>query len=58
LNLIDADAGPIYAGDFGGLCDDGGRDFVAEGTHCRAGRADEDDSVFQFGEAFGEFGVF
>jgi hypothetical protein len=57
-DFIDADARPVYAGDFGGLGDDGGGDFVAEGTHCGAGRPNEDDSVFQLGETFGEFGVF
>ena len=57
-DLVDANTGPVYAGDFGGLGDDGGGDFVAKRTHCGAGRADESHSVFQLGKTFGEFGVF
>jgi len=45
-DFIDANTRPVYAGDLSGLGDDGGGNFVAEGSHGGAWRSDEDDSVF------------
>ncbi|PNY27761.1 Uncharacterized protein TCAP_02317 [Tolypocladium capitatum] len=57
LDAVDARPRPGDAGDGGVLCDDGGRDFVAERPHGGAGGANEDDLVGGGGQRLWQLGV-